>query len=143
QKIASMRNELAELNKKFETENALKTSYEEQLTQKEEDIVKFQHEFDSLEDELEKKQAALAEASEKYVPPPHGSLWDLDVVGDHDCDLLCGLRQIDVKAEYGVRQVSRLTKERDTWEKKYKDAEEKYQASKAELDELVSGMEGL
>ncbi|CAD6971037.1 unnamed protein product, partial [Tilletia controversa] len=34
-------------------------------------------------------------------------------------------------------------KERDTWEKKYEEAEAKYRSSKSELEEVVSQMESL
>lgn len=72
------------------------------------------------------------------------------------------LRQVDLKAEHFERQVQRLEQERDQWEKKYEvrscrdcvchftdfclrlqEAVEKYRASKLELDELVSSMEGM
>jgi tropomyosin len=53
------------------------------------------------------------------------------------------LRQVDVKAEHFERQVQRVEQERDQWEKKYEEMQEKYRVSKAELDELVSNMEGL
>jgi hypothetical protein len=46
------------------------------------------------------------------------------------------LRQVDVKAEHFERQVSRVEAERDSWEKKFEEAQEKYNASKRELDEV-------
>ena len=71
------------------------------------------------------------------------------------------LRQVDVKAEHFERQVQRVEQERDQWERKYEvreltprhyrhnvlrsmqEADARYRQSKAELDELVSNMEGL
>lgn len=53
------------------------------------------------------------------------------------------LRQVDVKAEHFERQVARVEQERDGWEKKYEEAEQKYIASKKELDEVVLQMESL
>ena len=46
------------------------------------------------------------------------------------------LRQVDVKAEHFERQVARVESERDAWEKKYEDAQEKYNVSKRELEEV-------
>lgn len=48
------------------------------------------------------------------------------------------LRQVDVKAEHFERQVARVESERDTFEKKYEDALEKFNASRRELDEVIS-----
>jgi tropomyosin len=53
------------------------------------------------------------------------------------------LRQVDVKAEHFERQVQRAEQERDQWEKKYEEMDAKYRHSKAELDELVTNMEGI
>ncbi len=53
------------------------------------------------------------------------------------------LRQVDVKAEHFERQVTSLEQERDQWEKKYEEAQAKYEASKRELDEVVLQMESL
>ena len=55
----------------------------------------------------------------------------------------CRLRQVDVKAEHFERQVQRVEQERDQWERKYEEAQERYQASKRELDEVVQQMESL
>ena len=49
---------------------------------------------------------------------------------------MCRLRQVDVKAEHFERQVTRVEAERDNWEKKYEEAQEKYNASKRELEEV-------
>ena len=53
------------------------------------------------------------------------------------------LRQVDVKAEHFEKQVHRVEQERDQWEKKFEEAQEKYYASKKELDEVVQQMESL
>lgn len=58
-------------------------------------------------------------------------------------DTLCRLRQVDVKAEHFEKQVQRVEQERDQWERKYEEAQEKYYASKRELDEVVQQMESL
>lgn len=50
---------------------------------------------------------------------------------------------MDVKAEHFERQVTRVEQERDSWEQKYEEAQERYQASKRELDEVVQQMESL
>lgn len=46
------------------------------------------------------------------------------------------LRQVDVKAEHFERQVARIEQERDQWEKRCEEAQEKYNKSKQELDEV-------
>jgi len=46
------------------------------------------------------------------------------------------LRQVDVKAEHFERQVARIEAERDAWEKKCEEAQEKYNQSKRELEEV-------
>lgn len=46
------------------------------------------------------------------------------------------LRQVDVKAEHFERQVARIEQERDQWEKKCEEAQEKYNKSQQELDEV-------
>lgn len=48
------------------------------------------------------------------------------------------LRQVDVKAEHFERQVARVEAERDAWEKKFEEAQEKYNVSKRELEEVRS-----
>lgn len=53
------------------------------------------------------------------------------------------LRLVDVKAEHFERQVQSLEQERDQWEKKHEEAQEKYMQSKRELDEVVLQMESL
>lgn len=53
------------------------------------------------------------------------------------------LRQTDVKAEHFEKQVHRVEQERDQWERKFEEAQEKYYASKRELDEVVQQMESL
>jgi tropomyosin len=64
-------------------------------------------------------------------------------VGLYRYSLFSRLRQVDVKAEHFERQVQRVEQEREEWEKKYEDAQERYQASKRELDEVVQQMESL
>ncbi len=60
-------------------------------------------------------------------------------------NLVCDsrLRQVDVKAEHFERQVARVEQERDAWEKKAEEAQEKYNQSKKELDEVVLQMESI
>ncbi|KAJ7761825.1 actin filament-coating protein tropomyosin [Mycena metata] len=53
------------------------------------------------------------------------------------------LRQMDVRSEQFERQVHVVERERDQWEGKFKDTQSKYQEARAELDDLVTAMEGL
>jgi hypothetical protein len=48
-----------------------------------------------------------------------------------------------VRAEQLERQIQGAEQERDQWEHKYEEAQERYQASKRELDEVVQQMESL
>jgi len=68
---------------------------------------------------------------------------ELDVAEKNVKDTVEKLRQVDVKAEHFERQVQRAEAERDQMEKKYEDTVEKYTRAKAELDELVTSMEGI
>jgi len=53
------------------------------------------------------------------------------------------LRLVDVKAEHFERQVQRVEQERDAWEARHEEAEQRFQASKRELEEVVAQMESL
>ena len=48
-----------------------------------------------------------------------------------------------MRAEQLERQIQGAEQERDQWEHKYEEAQERYQASKRELDEVVQQMESL
>ena len=48
-----------------------------------------------------------------------------------------------MRAEQLERQFQGAEQERDQWEQKYEEANERYQASKRELDEVVQQMESL
>lgn len=53
-------------------------------------------------------------------------------------DIICRLRQTDVKAGHYERKVQALENDRDQWEKKYEDMAKKYADTKKELDDFVS-----
>lgn len=53
------------------------------------------------------------------------------------------LRTTDVKAEHYERKVASVEQERDNWEKKYEELEEKYKAAKAELEEISKQLDDL
>lgn len=80
-------------------------------------------------------------AQSHSTPPTRSSSFArtfTDIVGH-----CCRLRQVDVKAEHFERQVARVEQERDSWEKKAEEANEKYNQSKKELDEVVLQMESI
>jgi tropomyosin len=106
-----------------------------------------------LEEELDAAEKNLKETVEKYV------LSSRRLGVPHRCGRL---RQVDIKAEHFERQVQRVEQERDDWMKRFEvcatshfsprladclpceqEMESKYRTSKADLDELVSNMEGL
>jgi len=129
---------------------------EQSLLEKDQDITSLQHKLGILEADLDKAEGKLSEAklahdeNETSKSANEGLTRkiqlleeELDNAEKNLKDTVERLRQVDLKAEHFERQVQRLEQERDSWEKKYEEAIEKYRASKAELDELVAGMEGL
>lgn len=83
-----------------------------------------------LEEEAEQNDKNLKETTEKYFPYLYN-------------DLMCRLRQVDVKAEHFERKVTSLERERDELEKKLDEMTEKYKAAKAELDEVNAQLDSL
>lgn len=62
--------------------------------------------------------------------------WPLTARARDNVIFLDRLRQVDVKAEHFERTIARIEQERDEWEKKAGEAEDKFKQSKAELDEV-------
>lgn len=83
-----------------------------------------------LEEEAEQNDKNLRETTEK------SPLYKQAVTNSR-------LRQVDVKAEHFERKVTSLERDRDALEKKVDEITEKYQAAKAELDEVNSQLDNL
>ncbi|GAA5933379.1 hypothetical protein JCM10213_001263 [Rhodosporidiobolus nylandii] len=124
--------------------------------QKDQEIVSLQHKIANLEADLDKSEQKLSEAKgAKEDEESHRSAnetltrkislleSELDNAEKQLRDTTDKLRQVDVKAEHFERQVARIEAERDSWEKKYEEANEKYSASKRELEEVVQAMESI
>jgi tropomyosin len=116
---------------------------------KDQEIVSLQHKISNLETDLDKVESKLSEhKSSKEDEESHKSVnenltrkvalleSELDNAEKQLRETTDKLRQVDVKAEHFERQVARIEQERDNWEKKYEEAQAKYAASKAELDEV-------
>lgn len=89
-----------------------------------------------LEGELDTSEKQLRETTDKCVLSPAVSSSSPPADRVFCRRGLRRLRQVDVKAEHFERQVSRVEQERDSWEKKYEEAVDKYNASKRELEEV-------
>ncbi|KAJ7694638.1 tropomyosin [Mycena rosella] len=129
---------------------------EQLLLEKDHEITSLQVKLEHLDAELAKAEGIISEskadrdAGETSKMTNEGLVRkiqlleeELDAAEKNVKETVEKLRQVDVKAEHFERQVQRVEQERDQWEKKYEDAQTKYRESKAELDELVSTMEGL
>ncbi|KAK0526703.1 tropomyosin-2 [Tilletia horrida] len=129
----------------------------EQLNlQKDQEIQSLQHKLSLLESELDRAEGKLTDAkrgaeAEESSRSTQDTLQrkiallesELDTAEKNLRETTEKLRQVDVKAEHFERQVAVAEKERDAWERKFEEAESRYRASKAELDEVVSQMESL
>lgn len=98
-----------------------------------------QRKLQMLEEEAETADRNLRETNEKSVAPPRslastGRMKDL-VSADNS---QYRLRQTDLKAGHIERKVQALESERDQWEQKFVEMEEKYKTTKKELDDFVA-----
>ncbi|CAO1631346.1 unnamed protein product [Parajaminaea phylloscopi] len=156
EKLNSLRQEADAALERAEDAEAKNKRLEHELLQKEQEIASLSHKNDLLEQNLDKADAKLTE--HKSAAEAHAGSQDtadtlqrkialleeeLDNAEKNLRETTEKLRQVDVKAEHFERQVARVEQERDNWEKKYEDAEQKYIASKKELDEVVLQMESL
>ncbi|KAJ7181079.1 tropomyosin [Mycena filopes] len=128
----------------------------QQLLEKDHEITSLQVKLEKLDSDLAKAESIIQDSkadrevgemskmtNEGLVRKIQLLEEELDAAEKNVKETVEKLRQVDVKAEHFERQVQRVEQERDQWEKKYEDSQAKYQASKAELDELVHTMEGL
>jgi len=156
EKLTSLRVEADNAVARAEEAEAKNKKYEQLLLEKDQEIGSLTHRLSTLDSELEKTEAKLAElksareegetsktTNEGLVRKIQLLEEELDAAEKNVKETVEKLRQVDVKAEHFERQVQRVEQERDQWEKKYEEAQERYRHSKAELDELVANMEGL
>ena len=61
----------------------------------------------------------------------------------YDANLCFRLRQTDIKAGHYERKVQALENERDNWEKKYDELNEKHKAIQKELADFQADIAGL
>jgi tropomyosin len=156
EKLTSLRVEADNAVARAEEAEAKNKKYEQLLLEKDQEIGSLQHRLSTLDGDLEKTEAKLAElksareegetsktTNEGLVRKIQLLEEELDAAEKNVKETMEKLRQVDVKAEHFERQVTRVEQERDQWEKKYEEAQDRYRQSKAELDELVANMEGL
>ncbi|KAJ7024829.1 tropomyosin [Mycena alexandri] len=155
-KMSQLRAESDAATLRAEEADAKNKKLEQQLLEKDHEITSLQVKLEHLDSELAKAESSIQEskadreAGETSKMTNEGLVRkiqlleeELDAAEKNVKETVEKLRQVDVKAEHFERQVQRVEQERDMWEKKYEDSQTKYQASKAELDELVRTMEGL
>jgi len=156
ERLAALRAEADAAVDRAEAAESKNKKYEQELLVKDQEIKSLTHKLGVIEGDLEKAESKLSdlknasEDSETRKSTNEGLQRkvqlleeELDAADQNLKDNLEKLRQVDVKAEHFERQVKRLEEERDVWERKYEEAQEKYNKSKKELDELVLSMEGL
>ncbi|KZV94604.1 hypothetical protein EXIGLDRAFT_505890 [Exidia glandulosa HHB12029] len=156
ERLAQLRQEADNAVARAEAAEAKNKKYEQDILQKDQEILSLQHKLSILDADLEKAEGKLNE-HKTLLADADGSRStnenltrkiqlleeELDAAEKNAKETVEKLRQVDVKAEHFERQVQRLEQERDHWEKKYEEAQEKYSDSKKELDELVRNMEGI
>ncbi|THH12275.1 hypothetical protein EW146_g7773 [Bondarzewia mesenterica] len=134
QKLTHLRTEADDAVARAEEAEAKNKKFDQLLLEKDQEVASLQHRLSVLEEELDSAEKNGKETVEKS-------------------------RSLDVKVEHLERQLLRVEQERDEWERKYEvirrsiypllgsscsiEAQEKYRASKAELDELVKSMESI
>jgi len=156
EKMNSLRVEADTAVARAEEAEAKNKKYEQIILEKDHEITHLQHKLSIVDADLEKTEAKLVELKSAHEDGETSKSTndnltrkiqlleeELDAAEKNVKDTVERLRQVDVKAEHFERQVTRIEQERDQWERKYEEAQTKYRESKAELDELVSTMEGL
>ncbi|KAJ7870529.1 hypothetical protein B0H13DRAFT_2280136 [Mycena leptocephala] len=118
EKLVQLRAEVDAAIERAETAEKKNKDLEQTVLERDHEVKSLGVRLEHAEDALEKSEAALKETTAK-------------------------LREMDVRADECERQLKVAEKERDQWEGKYEATEAKYRTAKAELDELVSQMEGL
>ncbi|KAK0489105.1 tropomyosin [Armillaria novae-zelandiae] len=156
EKMNNLRIEADNAVTRAEEAEAKNKKYEQALLEKDQEITSLQHKLALLDADLEKAEGKvqeykLAQEEGEHSKSTNDSLQrkvqlleeELDVAEKNVKDTVEKLRQVDVKAEHFERQVSRVEQERDMWEKRWEEAQAKYNASKKELDELAQVLEGI
>jgi len=149
EKMASLRMETEEAQaQNEELKNRIKVLEQENLT-KEQEISSLTHRNTLLDDEVEKLERALAEAKNAADSgAAHSSELDalqrkLQLLEDEAEEADKNLRETneklrltDVKAEHYERKVATVESERDMWEKKYEECNDKFKQCQEELDKI-------
>ncbi|PCH44284.1 hypothetical protein WOLCODRAFT_26668 [Wolfiporia cocos MD-104 SS10] len=156
ERLQALRGEADSAVARAEEAEAKNKKLEQLLLEKDQEITSLQHKLSVMDGDLEKAESKLSAAKAAQEEGDQSKTMneglqrkiqlleeELDAADKNLKDAMEKLRQVDVKAEHFERQVQRLEQERDQWEKKYEEAQTKYRESKAELDELVTNMEGL
>ncbi|KAI8332195.1 hypothetical protein BC941DRAFT_436888 [Chlamydoabsidia padenii] len=118
EKLASLRSEIDNANKRAEELEGKATVLEKQHEEKDNEFISLQDRAKNLEEQLEQAEISLKEANGNF-------------------------READLRAEQLGKKAVKLEQELKTWEKKNNELEEKYLAAKAEMDELESQLDGV
>lgn len=129
----------------MEAANARADEAEAKVKKLEEEHIQKEHETSSLEsrvtllqEQLDKAESDFKEASEKYIFED-GVACSILLT---DC-LWFSFREADLRAEQFEKKANNLQQELDNMESKHEEMCSKYQAAKAEMDELERQLEGV
>ncbi|SAM04937.1 hypothetical protein [Absidia glauca] len=118
EKLASLRAEIDNANKRGDELEEKATALETQHANKDDEFTSLQERAKLLEEQLEQAEIDLKEANGNF-------------------------READLRAEQLGKKAIKLQQELKTWEKKNSDLEEKYLAAKNEMDELEGQLDGV
>ncbi|KAI9485662.1 MAG: hypothetical protein EXX96DRAFT_613529 [Benjaminiella poitrasii] len=118
EKLANLRAEVDTANKRANELEEKARSLETEHEQKDEELLQLQTRVKDMEEALETAENSLKQATSDF-------------------------READLRAEQLNKKAIKLQQEIAGWNKKNADLEAKYQAAKAEMDELEGQMEGV
>ncbi|KDQ61672.1 hypothetical protein JAAARDRAFT_31137 [Jaapia argillacea MUCL 33604] len=116
--MEAMRSQIDERDHAVSETHAQNKKYEQLLLEKDQELSSLKYKCKTKAAELAKTEKALAEKTDK-------------------------LNEVEAKVGESEHLAEQLEQARDSWEKKFEEAQERWKQSKAELDELVATMEGL
>lgn len=140
QKLSQLRAEVEAANARADEAEAKVKKLEEEHIQKEHETSSLESRVKLLQEQLDKAESDFKEASEKYVFGEDGVVMEL--LYWHTI-LWFSFREADLRAEQFEKKANNLQQELDNMESKHEEMCGKYQAAKAEMDELERQLEGV
>ncbi|KAJ1859383.1 tropomyosin-2 [Coemansia sp. RSA 1822] len=156
EKLATLRAEIDAANERADTaEQALK-QLEDQQTDRDQELISYQNRIRRLEDEAQMREDQLDEAKQ-FQRDNEATLNESDVLvkkvttleerfDDTESKLREALEKIrayDLENEGLQRTITQYEKDKEIAEQKYEEMNEKYLASKSELDETIKMLESM